>query len=89
MCSAVSTLIISKNIFDFNGTQCKFQFVYFVNMLTNKSNTSVIIGIMALARSFQLCMCVCVEGGVGRWVRVRVCVCMCVRVHVCDYFLSL
>ena len=90
MCSAVSTLIISKNIFDFNGTQCKFQFVYFVNMLTNKSNTSVIIGIMALARSFQLCMCVCVEGGGGgRWVRVRVCVCMCVRVHVCDYFLSL
>ena len=81
MCYTVSTLIISKNIFDFNRTQCKFQFVYFVNMLTNKSNTSVIIGIMALAKSFQLCMCVCVcvEGwGVGRWVRVRVCVCMCV-----------
>ena len=72
MCSAVSTLIISKNIFDFNGTQCKFQFVYFVNMLTNKSNTSVIIGIMALAKSYQLCMgvCVCVwrggGGGVGK-----------------------
>ena len=82
MCSAVSTLIISKNIFDFNGTQCKFQFVYFVNMLTNKSNTSVIIGIMALARSFQLCMCVCVCGG-GGWVGGCVCVCACACVCVC------